>query len=95
MVRSKNVGKKKTANICEQTFFLKSHKHRYQKMGEKRTKQFFQKHTNGSSKNVVEKNRPQKVQKTFFYIHTNIVTKKVFYIHPKIVTKNGGKKCAK
>ena len=48
--------------------------------GEKRAKQFFQKHTNSASKKCWEENRRKKVRKTVFYIHTNIVT------------KNGGKK---
>ena len=44
--------------------------------GGKRANQLFQKHTNNASKKCCEKNRRKKVRKTFFYIHTNIVTKK-------------------
>ena len=44
--------------------------------GIKRAKQFFQKHTNSSSKKCWGKNRRKKVRKSFFYIYTNIVNKK-------------------
>ena len=43
--------------------------------GKKPAKQFFQKNTNSANKKCWEKNRRKKVRKTFFYIHTNIVTK--------------------
>ena len=45
-------------------------------MGGKRMKQFFQKQTNRASKKCWGKNRPKKLRKNVFYIHTNIVTKK-------------------
>jgi len=44
--------------------------------GKKRSKQFFQKHTNSASKKCWEKDRREKGRKKVFYIHTNIVTKK-------------------
>ena len=57
--------------------FLYSHEYRDQKMGgKKRAIQFFQKHKNNAIKKCWGKNRRKKVRKTFFYIHTNIVTKK-------------------
>ena len=57
--------------------FLYSHEYRDQKIGgTKRSKQFFQQDTNSASKKCWEKNRRKKVRKTFFYIPTNIVTKK-------------------
>jgi len=48
-VRPKNVGKKSSEKSAK-TRFLYSQEYRYQKMGEKREKQFFQKHTNSASK---------------------------------------------
>ena len=45
--------------------------------GKERAKQFFQKETNRASKNVVKKIFAKKCEKTFFYIHKNIVTKKL------------------
>ena len=57
--------------------FLYSHEYRDQKIGGiKRAKLFLQKHTISASKKCLEKNRRKKVRKTFFYIPTNIVTKK-------------------
>jgi len=44
--------------------------------GNKRAKQFFQKQTNSERKKCWGKNCRKKVRKTFFYIHTKIVTKK-------------------
>ena len=68
---------KKSSEKSEKNVFLNSHEYRDQKMGGiKRAKQFFQKHTNSASKKCWEKNRRKKVRKTFFYIYTNIVTKK-------------------
>ena len=73
---SKNVGKKSSEKSAKNVF-LYSHEYRDQKMGgKKRAKQFFQKHTNSTSKKCWEENRRKKVRKTFFYIRTNIVTKK-------------------
>jgi len=63
----KKCWEKTTANICEQTFFLKSHKHRYQKMGEKRAKQFFQKHTNMLEQKCWEKICRKNFRKKFLY----------------------------
>jgi len=53
--------------MCEQTFFLYSHKLRYQKIGEKRAKQFFQKHTNMFEQKCWEKNCRKNFRKKFFY----------------------------
>ena len=44
--------------------------------GKKPAKEFFQKNTNSANKKCWEKNRRKKVGKTFFFIHTIIVTKK-------------------
>jgi len=50
--------------------YLYSHEYRDQKMGgNKRAKQFFQKHTNSARKKCWEKNRRKKVRKTFLYSH--------------------------
>ena len=68
---------KKSSERSEKIFFLYSHEYRDEKIGgTKRAKQFFQKHNLSASKKSLEKNRRKKVRKTFFYIHTNIVTKK-------------------
>ena len=67
---------KKLRKKVRKTFFLYSHKYRYQKMGGKTRETIFQKHKNSAIKKCWEKNRRKKVRKTFFYIHTNIVTKK-------------------
>jgi len=68
---------KKSSEKSPKNVFLNSHEHRDQKKrGTKRAKQFFQKHTVSANKKCLEKNRRKKVRKTFFYIHTNIVTKK-------------------
>ena len=69
---------KKSSGKSEKNVFLYSHEYRDQKMGGKtRAKQFFQKHTNSACKKCWGQNRRKKVRKTFFYIHTNIVTKKL------------------
>ena len=69
-------GKKSLENSAKNVF-LYSHEYRDQKMGGKKfAKQFFQKQKNSASKKCWGKNRRKKVRKTFFYIHTNIVTKK-------------------
>jgi len=65
IVRAKNFGKKIVAKKCEKSF-LYSHEYRDEKMGEKRAKQFFQKHTNSASKKCWEKNRRTNVRKKFF-----------------------------
>ena len=68
---------KKSSEKSAKIVFLYSHEYRDQKMGgEKKAKQFFQKHKNNAIKKCWEKNRPKKVRKKFFYIHTNTVTKK-------------------
>ena len=66
----KNRRQKSAKNV-----FLYSHKNRDQKMGgEKRAKQFFQKHTNSARKNG--KKIVGKSAKNVFYINTNIASKK-------------------
>ena len=40
-----------------------------QKWGEKSAKQFFQKHTNGSGKNVEKKSTQKREKKRFLYSH--------------------------
>jgi len=96
-VRAKNG--KKSSEKSAKNVFLYSHEYRDQKMGGKKfAKQFFQKQTNSASKKCWEKNCRKKVRKTFFYIHTNTVTKKwgrkksakqFFQKH----TKSSSKKC--
>ena len=67
---------KKSPEKNAKNVFLYSQEYRDQKMGAtKRVKQFLQKHTISAIKNVGEK-IVEKSAKTFFYIHTNIVTKK-------------------
>ena len=66
---------KKSSEKSEKNGFFILHKYRYQKMGEKMREKFFQKHKISAIKKCLEKNRRKKVRKTFFYIHTNIVTK--------------------
>ena len=68
---------KKLSEKLRKNVFLYSHEYRDQKMGGKKlAKQFFQEHTNSASKNCLDKNLRKIVRKTFFYIHTNIMTKK-------------------
>jgi len=69
---------KKSSEKNAKNVFLYSHEYRDQKMGggKKRAKQYFQKHTNSANKKCWGKNRRKEVRKTFFFIHTNIVTKK-------------------
>ena len=57
-------------------FFIFTRISRPKNGGEKRAKQFFQKHTNSASKKCWGNNRRKEVRKTFFNIHMNIVTKK-------------------
>ena len=72
----KMLGKKSSGKSAKKVF-LYLHEYRDQKMGgEKRAKQFLDKHTNSASKKCWEENRRKKVRKTLFYIYTNIVTKK-------------------
>ena len=63
---------KKSSEKSAKNVFLYSHEYRDQKMwGKKRTKPFFQKHTNSASKKCWEKNRRIKVRKRFLYSHKN------------------------
>jgi len=76
-VREKNVGKKIFGKKCEKPFFyIRTNIVTKKFGGNKRAKQFCQKHMNSARKKCWEKNRRKKVRKTFFYIHTEIVTKK-------------------
>ena len=69
---------KKSSEKSAKNISLYSHEYRDQKMGgTKRAEQFFQQQTNSASKKCWEKNCWKKVRKTFFYINTNIVTKKL------------------
>jgi len=72
-VRAKNVGKKSPEKGQKSDFYIRKNIVR-KKWGEKRAKQFLQKHTNSASKNVGKKSK-EKVRKPVFYIRTNIVTK--------------------
>ena len=63
----KNSSEKSAKNV-----FLYSHEYRDQKMGGKTRETIFPRNTGI----VLEKNLRKNVRKTFFYIHTNIVTKK-------------------
>ena len=57
--------------------FLFSHVYRDQKMGGKNARNNFSRNTRiVRAKNVVKKFVGKKGEKTFFYIHTNIVTQK-------------------
>ena len=70
----KIVGKK-----CQKRFFIFTPISLFSndgKGGKNSAKQLFQKHTHSASKKCWGKNRRKKVRKTFFYIHTNTVTKK-------------------
>jgi len=65
------VGKK-----CEKRFSY-SHVYRDKKIaGQKRAKQIIQKKKKSAGKKIWEKNRRKEVQKNYFYINTNNVTKK-------------------
>ena len=58
---------KKSSEKSAKNVFLYSHEYRDQKMGgTKRAKQFFQKHTNSSSKKWLGKNRWKKCEIRFF-----------------------------
>ena len=74
---------KKSSEKSEKNVLLYSDKYRYQKMGEKRAKQFFQKHTNSAIKKCYEKIVGNKCEKLFLYSHK--------YRYQKM----GGKKPAK
>ena len=67
---------KKSSERSEKNVFLFI-EYRDQKMGgKKRAKQILEKHTNSANKKCWGKNRRKEVRKTFFFIHSNIVTKK-------------------
>ena len=74
-MRTKNVAKEIVGKKIANNVSIYTHEYRAQKMGGKTRETIFQKHTN-SAKKKLEKNRRKKGRKTFFYIHTNIVTKK-------------------
>jgi len=75
---------KKSSEKSAKNVFLYSHEYRDEKMaGTKRSKQFFQKHTNNARKKFCGKNRRKKVRKNFF-IFTQIS-----------LPKNGWEKTAK
>jgi len=65
IVRPKNVGKKSSEKSAKKRF-LYPHEYRDQKMGEKRAKQFFQKHTNCATKKCWETIVRKKFEKAFF-----------------------------
>ena len=67
---------KKSSVKSEKNAFLYSHIYRYQIMGGKNARNNFSRNTKLVRSKNVGKNRRKKVRKTFFYIHTNIVTKK-------------------
>ena len=68
-MRAKNVGRESSEKSPKTSCFF-SHEYRDQKGGEKRAKQFFQKHTNSASNNFWENNRLKKVRKhVFLYSH--------------------------
>ena len=69
MIRTKMLGKK-SSHKCAKKRFLYSHEYRDQKMvGKKCAKQFFQKHTNGWSKNVWKKIVAKSEINVFLYSH--------------------------
>ena len=75
---------KKSSEKSAKNVFLYSHEYRDQKMGgEKRAKQFFQEHTNSTSKKWGQK-LSEKTAKKFF-----------LYSHEFLDQKMGGKKLAK
>jgi len=57
---------KKSSEKSKKKPFLFSHEYRDQKMGGKRGKQFFWKHTNSASKKCMKKDRPEKGRKNLF-----------------------------
>jgi len=67
---------KKSSQKSAKKRFLYSYEYRYQKMGGKSAKQFFQKIRMMRTKKCCDKNRSEKLRKKVFYMHTNIVTKK-------------------
>ena len=62
--------------MCEQTFFLYSHKHRYQKMVEKTRETIFPEIHEYVRAKILGKKSSQKFSIKNFYIHSIIVSKK-------------------
>ena len=77
------MGKKSSGKGRNNDFYIHTNIVTQKRVGEKRAKQVFQKHTNSASKKCWVKDRREKGRKKDFYIHTNIIT------------KNAGKKSAK
>jgi len=75
-VQPKMLGEKSSQKFSKKRF-LYSLEYRHQKMVGKNARNNFSRNTRMVRAKMLEKNRCQKVQKTFFYIHTNIVSKKV------------------
>ena len=75
IVRAKNVGEKIVGKKSEKRFFI-SHEYRDQKMGGKNARNYFSRNTLIVRGKMLVKKSSEKVRKTFFYFHTNIVTKK-------------------
>jgi len=67
---------KNSAHKSAKKRFLYSHEYRDQKMGGKMRETIFPETNEWFEQKCWEKNRRQKMHKTSFYIHTNIVTKK-------------------
>ena len=67
---------KKSSEKSAKNVFLYSHEYRELKMGGKTRETIFPETRIIRAKNVVEKNCRKKLRKTFFYIHTDIVTRK-------------------
>ena len=67
-MRANNVGKKSSEKSAKKRF-LYSHEYRAKKRGEKREKQFFQKHTNSATKKVGKKIVGKSAKKRFLYSH--------------------------
>ena len=73
--REKNVGIKIVGKKCEKCFLYSYESRDQKKLGKKRAKQFFQKHTKCAIKKCWEK-MVGKSAKNVFYIHTKIISKK-------------------
>jgi len=67
---------KKTSEKSANNVSIYSHEYRDQKMGGKNARNNFSRNTRIVQEKKLGKNSTEKVRKTFFYIHTNIVTKK-------------------
>ena len=75
IVRLKMLGKK-TSEKSANNVPIYSHEYRDQKMGGKNARNNFSRNTRIVQEKKLGKKSTEKVRKTFFYIHTNIVTKK-------------------